>query len=305
MKTGQTRLIAVDWGTSALRGARLDHNGNVLEERMSAQGILSVAPGQFATVFQENFGDWLKNTGALTLISGMAGSKQGWVEAAYCPCPAGFDELTNQLTWVEPGRIAIVPGLHCEIAHLPDVMRGEEVQIFGAVHLTGQTEGSFVLPGTHSKWVQVVQGRVERFATYMTGEVFALLSQHSILARSIDPKAALDESTFLQGIERARRGQGLLHNAFSTRTVSLFERMAPPALASYLSGLVIGEELRDQSLQVGSKLVLIGSEALTARYALALTACGVQSQVLGSEATWAGLHALSKALAGPGQVTSG
>ncbi len=295
----------MDWGTTSLRGARLDQDGKVLEERASPQGILSVAPGQFGAVFQQNFGDWQNGTGALTLVSGMAGSKQGWLEAAYCPCPADFDALAAQLAWVTPGRVAIVPGLCCEQAQVPDVMRGEEVQIFGALHITGQHQGHFVLPGTHSKWVQVAHGRIEGFKTYMTGEVFALLGQHSILARSIDTHAALDEAAFLRGVNMARYGHGLLHNAFSTRTLALFERMTPAALASYLSGLVIGEELQAQTLRAGSAVVLIGSALLTARYTLALASFGVQSQILGSEATWAGLHALSKSLARQGKSTAG
>ena len=150
-----TALIAVDWGTSSLRAARLNAHGQVLEERAMARGILTIPPGEFATFFEANFSDWTGTSGTLCLISGMAGSKQGWVEAPYCPCPAGFDELAAQLKWIEPNKIAIVPGLSCEHPHAPDVMRGEEVQIFGAMHLTGLREGLFVLPGTHSKWARV------------------------------------------------------------------------------------------------------------------------------------------------------
>ena len=178
MSDAQTALVAVDWGTSSLRAARLDADGRVLEERSLPRGILTIPANGFATFFDSNFSDWTRAGGLFFLISGMAGSKQGWKEAPYCPCPAGFDEVAGALTWIEPQRIAIVPGLSCEHAHAPDVMRGEEVQIFGAMQLTGLRDGLFVLPGTHSKWAQVQNGRVTTFRTYMTGEFYSLLSQH-------------------------------------------------------------------------------------------------------------------------------
>lgn len=287
------RLVAVDWGTSSLRGALLDAQGRVLEQQSHARGILSVPPGGFGAVFASLFGDWMAAPGTRCLIAGMAGSQQGWVEAPYCPCPAGLDEVAGQIIDIEPGRIAIVPGLRDEYEGIPDVMRGEEVQIFGAMALTGLRDGLFVLPGTHNKWARVAQGRVAGFRTCMTGEFYALLSQHSILARTLDADAPLNEAAFLAGVTRADNGQGLLHNAFGTRTLALFDRMPKAQLASYLSGLLIGDELRTQALQAGSEVVLIGSPALTQRYALALGAAGLRTRTLGAEATWAGLHALA------------
>lgn len=287
-------LIAVDWGTSSLRAARLAADGAVLEERSSPRGILTVPPGGFPQVLQETCGDWLAD--ALCLVSGMAGSRQGWREAPYCACPAGFAEVAAALTWIEPGRIALVPGLSCEHAGVPDVMRGEEVQVFGAMDLLRQREGSFVLPGTHSKWVRMRDGRVQSFDTFMSGECYALLRQHSILARTLpaeDPP--LDEAAFTRGVRHAQDSGSLLRSAFSARTLSLFDRMPSEALASYLSGLVIGEELRARGSDARS-VVLIGSAALTARYALALRTLGIAATSLGSEATWRGLWALARTL---------
>jgi 2-dehydro-3-deoxygalactonokinase len=288
-----TALIAVDWGTTSLRGARLDAKGAVLEEKSFARGILGVAPGTFGAVFDECFGAWMQAPGTLCLISGMAGSQQGWREAPYCPCPAGFVEIAAQLTWITPGRIAIVPGLCCERGGTPDVMRGEEVQILGALHLGGRTDGWFVLPGTHSKWAEVRAGRIVSFRTCMTGEFFSLLSQHSLLARTLKIDAPFDESAFADGVTYAKQGAGLLHTAFSARTLALFGRKTSAALASYLSGLVIGEELRTQPDANVNEVVLIGSPQLTARYAQALALGGIDSRSLGAEATWAGLRALS------------
>lgn len=285
-------LIAVDWGTSSLRGARLDGTGRVLEEKSAPLGILNVPNGDFAGVFATHFSDWMKPAGSVCLISGMAGSRQGWVEAPYVACPAGPDELKRRLHWIEPGRIALVPGLSDEQGAVPDVMRGEEVQIFGAMRLAGLAEGSFVLPGTHSKWATVHDGRVTGFRTCMTGEVFGLLSRHSILARTLDADAPLDEAAFLRGVIRAGNGDGLLHNAFGVRALGLFGRLSPAESASYLSGLLIGEELRLQKLPADREVIAIGATALVARYALALRQMGVGVRTFGAEATWAGLRAL-------------
>jgi len=289
-------LVAVDWGTSALRGALLDDAGHVLEEKTAPRGILTVAAGEFAAVFESVFGSWMQRPDSICLISGMAGSRQGWAEAPYETCPAGLPDLARRLHWIEDNRIAIVPGLCDERGGVPDVMRGEEVQIFGAIRLTGVTTGMFVLPGTHNKWATVRDGCVTGFRTCMTGEFYSLLSRHSILARTLDADAPLDDSAFLRGVACAGNGEGLLHNAFGARTLGLFERMSAPGLASYLSGVLIGEELRTQPLQGTGDLVLIGAPALTTRYVLALKTVGIDARVLGAEATWAGAHALHTVL---------
>ncbi|MCZ8258100.1 MAG: 2-dehydro-3-deoxygalactonokinase [Bacteroidia bacterium] len=291
-----SRLVAVDWGTSSLRGALLDSDGAVLEERSFARGILTVPAGGFPDVFNTCFGEWM-TPGGLCLISGMAGSKQGWREAPYCACPAGFDDIAANLEWVEAGRIAIVPGLSIERGGVPDVMRGEETQIFGALQLLGLNHARLVLPGTHSKWATVTDTRVTDFSTWMTGEFYALLRQHSLLARML-PQAdpAHDAAAFDQGVAHALTGPGLLNTAFSTRTLSLFNRMATEALPSYLSGLVIGEELKSQQLPRGEAVVVMGAEALTARYEQALAQLGVSVQRVGAGATWRGLRAIADTL---------
>jgi 2-dehydro-3-deoxygalactonokinase len=291
-------LVALDWGTSSLRAAMLDGQGEVLEERSLPRGILTVAAGEFPAVLDAACGDWLRQGDARALLSGMVGSRQGWVEAPYCPCPAGFADIAARLAWVEPARIAIVPGLSCETKGVPDVMRGEETQVFGALRLLGMDKGLFVLPGTHSKWVRVEGQRIETFSTFMTGEFYGLLRQHSILARTLPPAdGELDTQAFLLGIKHAMQSGNLLHAAFSARTLSLFGRLAAPALPSYLSGLVIGEELRSQRLAaLSAPLVVIGAPALTQRYELALQALGVPVRSVGSEATWRGLWAIAQTL---------
>jgi 2-dehydro-3-deoxygalactonokinase len=250
-----------------------------------------VPNGDFAGVFEAQFADWMK-PGTRCLISGMAGSRQGWAEAPYVACPAGPDELARHLHWIERDRIALVPGLSDTQGDVPDVMRGEEVQIFGAMRLAGLADGLFVLPGTHSKWATVRGGKVMGFRTFMTGEVYGLFAQHSILARTLDANAPLDEGAFRRGVTRAGDGDGLLHNAFGVRALGLFGRLSPAESASYLSGLLIGEELGQQPLPSDGEVIVIGASALVARYALALGEKGAKVRSFGAEATWAGLRAI-------------
>lgn len=291
------QLLAVDWGTSSLRGALLDNSGQVLEERSFPRGILTVEPGEFAGVFETCFGDWMNAAGTFCLISGMAGSRQGWLEAPYCACPAGFGELAAKLAWIEAGRIAIVPGLSCEHDGLPDVMRGEEVQVFGALQLLGRKDGHFVLPGTHSKWVTVRDGRIETFSTFMTGEFYALLRRQSILSRTLPhTEPDIEWLAFDQGTDLAMRSTSLLQTAFSVRTLDLFGRMPPISLPSFLSGLVIGEELRARASSATVEVVVIGSDALNLRYERALSRHGIRVQRAGPQATWQGLWALAQTL---------
>jgi len=296
-------FVAVDWGTTSLRAARIDAQGHVLSERSSAQGILAVPAGGFATVLEASLADWDCPEGTIIVMSGMVGSRQGWHEAPYCACPAGFDDIATRLAWVPdaPGgmHVAIVPGMTCTHGGVPDVMRGEEVQVFGALRQLGWPGATVVLPGTHSKWVTVRGNRIEGFATYMTGEFYALLRQHSILARTLPadtggPGDALEPAAFDRGVAQALAGPSLLATAFSTRTLALFEQMAPAAQPSYLSGLVIGEELRARAPPRGGSVVLVGAPALTARYARALAQCGVGCELAGAQSTWLGLWAIAQ-----------
>jgi len=297
-------LLAVDWGNSSLRGARMDAAGRVLEERSFGRGILTVAPGEFPAVFAACFGDWMNAGDTVCLMSGMVGSKQGWLEAPYCACPAGFDEVAAKLAWVEAGRVAIVPGFSCELGGLPgtghlqripEVMRGEETQIFGALQLLNLQQALVVLPGTHSKWARVQAGRIHSFSTFMTGEFFGLLRQHSILSRTLPASdGEFDAGAFEQGVSLALGASSLLQTAFSVRTLALFDRLPAAALPSYLSGLVIGEELRAQTWPGNADVVIVGSEALSRRYQIALALRDVSARRIGAEAGWAGLWAIAK-----------
>ena len=291
-----TPLIALDWGTTSLRAALMAPDGTVLDRVTTADGIMAAAGRPFPDIFIAVTGKWLAaHPGAPALASGMIGSRQGWVEAPYAQCPAGFAQLAGSVVWTKAAgtRIGFVPGLSWQDT---DVMRGEETQIAGALASLGVADGVFVLPGTHSKWAVVAGGRVMEFRTYMTGEVFSALRHHTILGRLMpkeDPP--FDAAAFTDGCKRAEAG-AILHALFSTRTEGLFARRPGDALPSYLSGLLVGEEVREALSLAPAKLVyLVCSKALAAPYGLALAARGVEHTVVDGDVAFTGLHAIAQA----------
>jgi 2-dehydro-3-deoxygalactonokinase len=188
-----------------------------------------------------------------------------------------------------------VPGVACEHDGVPDVMRGEEIKVLGALDLLGQGHATLVLPGTHSKWASVEGGRIRSFSTVMSGEFYALLRRHSILARSLPVEdGELDPASFDRGVAYALEGCSLMQTAFSVRTLALFERMAAPALASYLSGLVIGEELRCRPLDGLGQVIVIGTPVLAQRFERGLRQRCVAARQFGEEAAWRGLWAIDR-----------
>ena len=291
MTTPQRPFIAVDWGTSSFRAALIAPDGEILDELADTRGILSFKHGEFAPYLIATCARFVKAGGYIYLLSGMIGSKNGLAEVPYCPCPANAVQIAAKVAWVVKDRIAIVPGVRSEY---DDVMRGEETQVLGAASVLDMDDGVLVLPGTHSKWVNLECGAIAGFNTFMTGEFYALLSKHSILAKSLpepsDTEPALDTTAYLHGIEHATLSESLLNTAFSLRVKSVFGQIQPLQAASYLSGLVIGEELISMQLEPGSQVVVVGSQALCERYGLALKHLRVETRTLGSQAAWAGLH---------------
>lgn len=297
--TSTPALLAVDWGTTALRGALLAADGAVLATHAAPRGLLSVPPGGWQAAFDAEFRAWrAAHPGLPCLMSGMVGSRQGWAEAPYLGCPAGLDDLARSLLWLQPGALAIVPGLSTEANGVPDVLRGEEVQVFGALQAAADPDAphTLVLPGTHSKWVQAQGGQVTGFATHMTGETYALLRQQSILARMLPADDGdLVPDAFDAGVAQASTPGGLLHHLFSVRTLALFGRADGAALASRLSGLLIGEELRAQALPAGVPVTVIAGPALAQRYQRALQARGHAVRLAPDVAGWLGLFAVARA----------
>ena len=297
----QLQLIGVDWGTSSFRAYLIDSEARVFDRRVSPMGILSVADGRFEAALAAELTAWRAAHGPLPIVmSGMIGSRQGWREAAYVSCPAGIGDLSANLTTFETpslGRVAIVPGLTVEADGVPDVMRGEETQIAGALLSSEGGDGHYVLPGTHSKWVRVDGGRITAFSTYMTGEVYAALKDHTILGRLMSGESGDDSQAFLAGVRAGAQPGGpgaLLHRLFSARTLGLFDRLPAGHIAAYLSGLVIGAEFGDASAGT-SAITIIGSDALARRYEIAASCVGIRTQRAPEDCVAAGHAAIAHA----------
>ena len=286
-------FIAVDWGTTNRRGWRIAPGGGVADEMEDDRGILAVGEGGFETAvadMRERLGD------LPMLMGGMIGSNRGWVEAPYAPCPAGLPELAARLKWVEPERIAIVPGVSFESETRADVMRGEEVQILGA-YAEGLIPADAIIchPGTHNKWIWLEDGRITAFRTVMTGELFNLLREHSILADLLGGEAEPDEA-FGAGVLHGFREDDLTAELFSVRARVLLGKARREDAASYASGLLIGTDLRIGLRGAGEgEVVAMGRPELTRLFAAALACCGrTAREIDGEEAFLAGARHLAE-----------
>ncbi|KMZ13381.1 2-dehydro-3-deoxygalactonokinase [Candidatus Burkholderia humilis] len=310
----QPVLIALDWGTTSLRAYLIGTDGVALDAQASSAGIMKLPTGGFDQAFEDACGAWLDAHPRLPVIAaGMVGSAQGWVEAPYVEAPAGPDALVARIVKVKTARgvaMHVVPGV-LERGTLPNVMRGEETQIFGALvsdaSLQKQGGALIGLPGTHAKWAFVRDERIERFYTFMTGETFGALRDHTILGRTMHPSSTHDESAFLRGVDTARDAghPGVLATIFSTRTLGLTGELTSEQQPDYLSGLLIGHELRglnevlarEQAALKGKTLRLIGNEALCERYRAALGRFGCIDAPTVAHATEHGFYRIA-ALAG-------
>jgi 2-dehydro-3-deoxygalactonokinase len=282
--------IAVDWGTTNRRAWRVE-GGVAGAEFEDGCGITSVEPGGFPARVREV----RQRLGDLPLVmAGMIGSNRGWVEAPYVPCPAGPDAIAAALLEVPGERAWIVPGLSLASGTRGDVMRGEETQLFGAV-ASGLCPPDAVVchPGTHNKWALIEAGRVTRFTTMMTGEMFNLLRQHSILRGWLDRPAAPDEA-FRNGVADGLEGRALTADLFGVRAGVLLGLKKAEDAASFVSGLLIGADVRTGLAEYGSgEVMVMGRPELTALYAAALDVAGAGSrQVDGEAALLAGINAI-------------
>jgi 2-dehydro-3-deoxygalactonokinase len=296
-------LIAVDWGTSRLRAFLLDRDGNPLAEADSDQGISKLAPGQHEAVFEQLTRDW-PNVPAI--MAGMIGSRQGWREAAYLSCPASPAGLAENLLRFDTssGRpVAIVPGVMVRSsARDGDVIRGEETQIIGLLGRDPRFEGVVILPGTHSKWATVGGGALADFQTFLTGEMFELLSRQSFLRHSV-AEGSEEPSTlpgFALGVKRTvNEGLPFLAAIFSVRVRQLLDNVAREDNLAYLSGLVIGGEIAAAKatgrLMPGAVPRIIGNRSLARAYHRAFEIAEHATETIdGSEMVLAGLTHLAR-----------
>lgn len=277
-----TPLVGIDWGTTNRRVYLLDQQGEVIRQHADGLGILAVQ-GDFRT----SLADLLRHfevDRADVIMSGMVGSRNGWQEVPYLSVERPILALSDAMKEIDSGlpgvRCRIVPGYRFIDRHgMPDVMRGEETQVLGAL-VSGASDGWFVLPGTHSKWVAVEEGVATEIMTFMTGELFALLTQHGTLANLMQEQQTVPQA-FQEGISAARNG-GFTHMAFACRALVVTGAMPAAYAYSFLSGLLIGTELHEISRRTGSQerltVQVIGSPTLAERYGAAMEIFGMASR---------------------------
>lgn len=271
-------FIAVDWGTTNRRGYSIDGDGRCAEEFEDSRGVLSIPAGAFPDAVAEiraRLGD------KPLLLAGMIGSNRGWIEAPYVPCPAGIDDLASGLVWADD-RTAIVPGV-CDLDRA-DVMRGEEVQLLGAVAAGMIPADSRVChPGTHNKWAGLTGGRIVGFRTVMTGELFNLLKEHSVLSDLLASSVELGDA-FDAGGRHGLASDDLQAELFSVRARVLLGKARREDAASYTSGLLIGSDVRiGLAMAPATKIFVMGRPELTRLYAAALTLAGHEPVELDGE----------------------
>lgn len=289
-------MIAIDWGGSSLRAYRMSDVGAIIERRNSPAGIFRPASRPFGACLDALVGDWFDGGEAEVVMSGMIGSRNGWAEAPYLPCPARLADLATGGRDVEWGsrRAWIAPGLVCRAADgAADVMRGEEVQVLG---LANQLPDSALicLPGTHTKWVEASGGTITGFRTAVTGELFGLLQAGSSLLAPPPDQRPIDPQWFAAGLERADRLGGILQHLFGVRAGQLVGDLSDTAAASFLSGILVGHDVANAPVE-GCVVHLLGATELVSLYQVALARRGVAFRILDPDAAATGLFALARA----------
>jgi 2-dehydro-3-deoxygalactonokinase len=294
-------LIALDWGTTRARAYRVGADGRVLEARDGTYGIQRLDGLTFAEALDRLIGDW-RDDSAPRVACGMIGSRQGWSEVPYVACPASLDALSRGLVETDGGEISIVPGLSTrDAAGTPDVMRGEETQLLGAV--PGDAPRTLVvLPGTHSKWARVEHGMVLDFTTFMTGEMYDALLGHTILGRLPANAPAVDgTAAFARGVLRGLGAGGFTHDVFGARTLMLMGELPAGDVPEWLSGFVIGREIRNARTWAqhagddASRVLVVGSDALAKRYLTALEVSEIAATPGPVDAAATGLYRIALA----------
>lgn len=263
-------LIGVDWGTTNLRAFAIDPGGAIIERRAANNGVTRLSGQDFSAVLNTLISDW-RTAHTPVLVCGMIGSRHGWVETGYRACPVGAADLARDFGRPDSG-IRIVPGVCLSRnGKLVDVMRGEDVQVLGALGV-GES-ATAICPGTHSKWVRVEKGRIVDFRSYMTGELFALLKEHSVLGRDMTVSVN-DPGAFEAGVLKAIEDPVLSATLFSTRVRLVDGRLNPASAEDYLSGILIGAEVAGALKSYAGALTVIGAPDLAERYRRALELAG-------------------------------
>lgn len=288
----QPAFVAVDWGTTSFRMWLLDKSGAVLAERRSSEGMTTAARTGFAEVLNAHLAATDAPDDIPVLICGMAGARQGWIEAGYIDVPAQIDSVLKGAVRI-PGEtrdIRILPGLAQRAETAPDVIRGEETQLLGALASEDVNSNCLVcMPGTHSKWVTVTEGTVAGFSTYMTGELFEVIAKHSILAHAVSDGGATtgENPEFIAAVRKAvETPQMATHHVFTVRSGQLLHSLSSTDAKARLSGILIGVEIAGARSQVSSdtQVVLVASGGLGELYKAALAALDISYTLIDADA---------------------
>ncbi|NKB60738.1 MAG: MFS transporter [Gammaproteobacteria bacterium] len=294
--------VGIDWGSSAFRAYQFNHQGKVIESISADLGIKFIQNGNFAETLFSQIGTWL-TPGDQVLLSGMITSRNGWVETPYVPCPADLQQVLNTAVRKEVNDIELIflPGL-CQ-PDPSDVMRGEEIQLFGAESI--QPIQLAVMPGTHSKWTTINDGCIQGFHTIATGEIFEILLEHSLIGNLYVGNGWI-ETAFIRGVDKGFQCKNIIRELFTCRAAVLLGQHSRTDIFSYLSGLLIGNEIREGmdltnwNLQESSSAIvtLIGSASLCPRYLTALKQLGIKAVVGPEDAVVPGFQQIISLLNG-------
>jgi 2-dehydro-3-deoxygalactonokinase len=286
---GEAAYVAVDWGTSSFRLWLVDQAGDVLGERRSHEGMMAAGKLGFPAVLQSHLEAVGAPPGLPVVICGMAGARQGWVEAGYVDTPARLASVLEHAVPV-PGQdrdIRILPGIAQRDPKAPDVMRGEETQLLGALGVGAANDATVCMPGTHSKWVRVNGGAVERFATFMTGELFGAVTRETILSHAVaGADEAEDTDAFSSAVIAAFEWPAFAANLlFQVRSGQLLYGGKPSSAREKISGTLIGLELAGGLAGEIPKtgITLIASGRLQRLYQLAFKTVSVPVRSIGAE----------------------
>lgn len=282
--------LIIDWGTTNFRAFAMNDNDQVLSKKELGMGLLQVQDGNFAKALENVLSQWLEAYKSLPIyMAGMVGSQAGWVNVDYVATPANENKLTGnihrfELPW--GANAIIIPGVSHELeSGAFDVMRGEEVQLFGLAKLTKNNSLDAVLPGTHSKHATFIDSEMTAFASFMTGELFSVITEHTILGKGL-PEQVDNQAAFLRGVTESKTSK-LTSVLFAARTHRLFNNMADTDVHDYLSGLLIGNELNSLT---NRHVYLVGGKTLCARYELACKELAISSTYMnGDECFLAGM----------------
>lgn len=297
LRSNNIEWLIIDWGSTNFRAFAMDNRGNLVDKIDHKLGLLQITDGKFSESLKDILSDWLGSFQSFPIVmAGMVGADQGWIPVPYISAPVSIENLAKKahsfsLPW--GAKATIIPGVsYLNISGNKDVMRGEEVQLFGLVNIINEANATALFPGTHSKHIEFHNNKLTQFTTYMTGELFSILATQSILGKGL-PKQQPSESAFYKGVMESK-ASNLTHQLFMTRTHRLFGKVKENAVLDYLSGLLIGYEIREIQTK---HVYLVGNKKLSIRYQVACKALSIDTTFInGDEAFLAGILEIIKVI---------